>query len=295
MNLNEDTYRDWLKMRVYSDENRMEVIEKLFVAIDDIRGIILDDYPLRLDGFLFYLCLKGHCTLLIDLNSYEISPGSLVVTIPNHVIQLSNQSPDFTGKVLFVSRQFTEDMINRLQDVTSLFFYAKKHPCHKMNEKEVSAFVEYHSFLMKRIEGTSIFKRQICEGILSSLFYSACEAFGRDILSSDKAGQTRKHILFDRFIALLMDNYKTERLIMFYADKMCITPKYLSSLVKEVSGMYAGQWIDQAVILEAKVQLRNTDKTIQQISDELHFANQSFFGKYFRHHTGFSPSAYRHS
>ena len=78
-----------------------------------------------------------------------------------------------------------------------------------------------------------------------------------------------------------------------YADKMFLTPKHLSTMVKEVSGKTAGEWIDSLVILEAKAMLKSSEQSIQEIADELHFANQSFFGKYFKHHTGFSPKEYR--
>jgi AraC family transcriptional activator of pobA len=88
-------------------------------------------------------------------------------------------------------------------------------------------------------------------------------------------------------------SYKKERGVNFYARKLCITPKHLSWAVKEVSGKTAGTWIDEAVILEAKTLLKSSDMNIQQISEELNFANQSFFGKYFKHYTGMSPKEYK--
>ena len=78
----------------------------------------------------------------------------------------------------------------------------------------------------------------------------------------------------------------------YYAGKMFLTPKHLSTVVKEVSGKTAGEWIDSLVILEAKALLKSSEQSIQEIADELHFANQSFFGKYFKHHTGMSPKEY---
>ena len=88
-------------------------------------------------------------------------------------------------------------------------------------------------------------------------------------------------------------HYKQERSISFYAEKLCLTPKYLSSVIKQATGKLAGTWIDECVILEAKTQLKCSGKSIQQIAEELNFANQSFFGKYFKHHTGMSPSKYK--
>ena len=86
---------------------------------------------------------------------------------------------------------------------------------------------------------------------------------------------------------------KEKRSVSYYADKMFLTAKHLSTVVKEISGKTAGEWIDSLVVLEAKALLKSSELSIQEIADELHFANQSFFGKYFKHHTGMSPKEYR--
>ena len=104
---------------------------------------------------------------------------------------------------------------------------------------------------------------------------------------------SRKRQIFDRFIEELRQHYASERSIGFYAEQVCLTPKYLSQVVYAVSGRYAGEWIRDYVILEAKALLRIRQYSIQQISDMLNFANQSFFGAYFKKATGFTPSEYR--
>ena len=93
----------------------------------------------------------------------------------------------------------------------------------------------------------------------------------------------------------LTQNFREHREVSWYAEQMCITPKYLTTTVKLVSGKGANEWIWTYVIEEAKLQLRTTHKPIQQISAELHFTSQSFFGKYFKQYTDMSPQAYRKS
>ena len=90
-----------------------------------------------------------------------------------------------------------------------------------------------------------------------------------------------------------LKNYREERIISFYADKLCISAKYLSVAIKEVRGKSALDLINEAVILDAKAQLKNSDLTILQISDTLNFTNPSFFAKYFKKHTGMTPKEYR--
>jgi AraC-like DNA-binding protein len=80
---------------------------------------------------------------------------------------------------------------------------------------------------------------------------------------------------------------------MFYADKMHLSPKYLSAVVKKVSGQTPSNWIDGLVIMEAKNLLKYSEMNIQEIAYQMNFPNQSFFGKYFKQRTGMTPSTYR--
>ena len=105
--------------------------------------------------------------------------------------------------------------------------------------------------------------------------------------------KSRKTEVFESFLKTVATHYKQQRSVTFYADKLYLTPKYLSCVIKEISGKSAGEWIDEQVILAAKALLKSSNMTIQEISVELNFANQSFFGKYFKQHTGISPKAYR--
>jgi YesN/AraC family two-component response regulator len=88
-------------------------------------------------------------------------------------------------------------------------------------------------------------------------------------------------------------HYREQRGLDFYADKLCITPKHLSKVIKAISDKPANDWIDEHVVLEAKALLKSTNMTIEQISDELNFPSQSFFGKYFKRVTGMSPKEYK--
>ena len=114
------------------------------------------------------------------------------------------------------------------------------------------------------------------------------------IINLDKDNKReRKDELFTRFIQLIIKNYRRNRKLDFYADKLFISPKYLSDVIKKISGRTAHDWIDRYILLEAKILLRSSHKTIQQIADELNFPNNSFFSKYFKKHCGMTPKEYR--
>jgi AraC-like DNA-binding protein len=106
---------------------------------------------------------------------------------------------------------------------------------------------------------------------------------------------TYQQELCERFITLVSENYKEKREIGYYADKLCVSNKYLSSLLKQETGLTALQWIERYVVLYAKSCLSSTSMTVQQISDELFFPSQSVFGKYFKRVEGISPKQYRQS
>jgi AraC-like DNA-binding protein len=152
---------------------------------------------------------------------------------------------------------------------------------------------EMHSFLWMLVRSdVGLYKKKVVNGMLQSLLYTALSAYkSRNMYETVK--RSRNEDIFFNFFTLLEHNFRQERSVQFYADKLCITPKHLSTVVKAVSGRTAGSWIDGYVILAAKVMLRSSANTIQEVSVALNFPNQSFFGKFFKQHVGISPREYR--
>ena len=134
-------------------------------------------------------------------------------------------------------------------------------------------------------------RHEIIRTLFTTAFYIITEINQREQPGEIKQG--RCEVLFDEFMSLLQQYNKRERNVSFYAKQLNITPKYLSSVVKEVSGKTAARWIDESVILEAKALLKYSGMSIQEIAYHLNFSTQSFFGKYFKQHTGTSPSRYK--
>ena len=128
--------------------------------------------------------------------------------------------------------------------------------------------------------------------MLNSLIYEIISCY---TTNADTVKSTRQDIIFREFMNLVLQFHKKERRITFYADKMCMSARYLSSVVKSKTGYSAAYWIDSMVLKEAKNMLRNSDMSVQQVSETLHFANPSFFGQYFMRHTGETPHKYRNS
>ena len=134
------------------------------------------------------------------------------------------------------------------------------------------------------------FRLQIIQHVIMAIFYSSEQVRKID---GNEPPRSNADVLSKEFLELVKDNFRRERQLQFYADKLCITPRYLSRVVKECTNSSAAEWIERYVILEARALLKSTNMTIQQISDELNFPSQTFFGKYFKRRVGVSPKEYR--
>ncbi|MBQ8060703.1 MAG: AraC family transcriptional regulator [Bacteroidales bacterium] len=141
-------------------------------------------------------------------------------------------------------------------------------------------------------------KRGALGALFSSLFYALSGIFEKEASSVKESltpSQVRTKTLFDSFLTLVSEYHTSERGMAFYASRLGLTPKYLSRLVKQYSGRSAPDWIDSFVILEAKNLLRYSGYSIKEIVFKLNFLNPSVFYKYFKAHTGMTPSEYRNA
>lgn len=107
------------------------------------------------------------------------------------------------------------------------------------------------------------------------------------------ATRSREQTIFDRFIQLVNQHCRQQHQISYYADRMCLTERYLGTVIRQTSGTTAKEWIDRALITQAKVLLRHSDKSVAQISEDLNFPNPAFFSKYFKRLTAMTPLEYR--
>ena len=140
------------------------------------------------------------------------------------------------------------------------------------------------------------FSFDIVSGLIAATIYKVGDIMYH-YLAEHPEGQNNSHNraeeYFKQFTHLLGEHFREERSVGFYARQLCITPKYLTTLIKRISGQSVSEWIDNYVILEAKTLLKYSTMSIQEIAYYLNFPNQSFFGSYFKRNTGMSPSQYK--
>lgn len=279
------------------DSSSIDVVDN-DIALFDTRSVIsLYNGPSKMEALTIGLCLEGQGAFNISLREFQQSSGMVVVALPNQIIEHRYFSPDYRGIFFAVSKNILESL-PKMGNMLSMFFYLKDYPCFNLTPHEQEVLKEYHEFMRKRLrdkEGT--YRREVVMGLMQGFFFELCNIFNNHVPAATAASKpkSRKEYIFERFYESLVESYQSERSVKFYADQLCLTPKHLSGVIKEVSGKTVGEWIDEFVILEAKALLNSSSMNIQEIADRLNFANQSFFGKYFKHYTGISPKEYRKS
>lgn len=245
--------------------------------------------PTKLDRALIVVSTSGCCNVKINLIEHEVEAPMLISLMPGQIIEMLGASSNFQAYAIALSKRFI-DMVN-IPGWQNRYLEIYNNPTLKLDGDQLYVLRIFFTILHRAASNTeNPFRLQVIENLIRVFYYGGISS------SPNTDSQTPyKNSIVRRFMELVQEHHQQERLIGFYADKLCITPKYLSKLVKENTGRSAGEWIENHVILEARAMLQSPNMTIQQIATALNFPNQSFFGKYFKRATGMSPKQYRQS
>jgi AraC-like DNA-binding protein len=232
--------------------------------------------------------------MIIDGMTYNVEAGDLVTLGPLHVVQASRPSPGFKGQLMAGAHAEIVGCMPNKRNFNPIQILRK--PCNRLEPHEIERVKDDLNSLRTRIEQLSHRFRK--EMILNS-FQAFCLDLGDILLSRTDEQVTlelsRKEEIMHEFIRLVLINVRKEHTVTFYAGELCITPQYLTLILKELTGKSASRWIDEALLHEARVMLKTPKVTIQQVADSLSFSDQSTFGKFFKKNAGLSPMEYRRS
>ena len=256
--------------------------------------------PLRFDGYLCMYCERGDFRLEVNMKSYDIHPSSIFIVVPGSIVKITPIGEEDLANYHFIciltSREFMHnirfDFSKSFQDSIRIL----RTPVISLSENQRGIADDYLHLARKIIHSSLRNRKEVIGTLISSLAYTIADVWQGNLISAQPekgSSNDRLSALFDRFIALVSEYYTQERNVGFYAEKLCLTPKYLSKLIKQASGRSAPDWIDSFVILEAKNLLKYSNISIKEIVFRLHFPNQSVFYKFFKTHTGMTPSEYR--
>ncbi|MBC5622428.1 MULTISPECIES: helix-turn-helix domain-containing protein [Butyricimonas] len=264
--------------------------EPLVTGTSDLNMIF--DRPYRLDSGLILFCREGTAEIEIDLKKYPVVPNAEVVILPATTLSLNSSSPEFRVDYIAFSKALMDEVSFRLE--APFFGFLKEHPvCSHaegiridiINELIKMVTLVYH-------DRQNTFRNPIIKNLLQCFFLNMYDKTQK-FFASEKKGHDRAEEIFHGFISLVQKHYLQQKEVTFYADELCISPRYLTAITRKVTDESAKEIIDKHVILEIKVLLQSTEMTIQEISNHLNFPNQSYLSRYFKRHTGKNPVDYR--
>ncbi len=262
-----------------------------FLGPDSARSPLPIDRPFRSDYYKIGLCLRGTARLKINLETYDLGPDSLMVLPPFVVKQWLNFSADFEAFSFFFTPEFAAAG-NGLNPDAFTFFARAARPVLALPPAPAATLRALLLTIGQKCAAPHVYRDEILRSLLHILLHETAPIYDQQQPASQPV-LTRSQLITSDFKALLNAHYGTERSLAFYASKLCISTKHLAETVRATTGKRASEWLGEAVLLEAQVLLQNPALTVGQIADNLHFADQSAFGRFFRKSTGVSPAAYR--
>ena len=249
------------------------------------------------DGMAIMICRKGQIELPINSHKTIIEQNSFCVLSSNVVLGPTTSSNEFQCSILYVSNRYIQDVLlvrNRKMAIKDLFV----HPVVNVTPQALSVFDNYYRFIEDRMKAEGHeYKSNVVRSLVSALIYEMFSYSNQYNAKGDEMSNNSRHCdaLFKSFVDILHSDGIKRRTVASYAADLCITPKYLSVICKEKTGLTAMDFINEFVMQDVRRMLVYSDKSIKEISNELGFPNVSFFGKYVKTHSGLTPRQMRRS
>lgn len=268
--------------------------------INDIRRITRpDNDSITIDMTIVVVCLKGRMTVTMDSTRHMLTRNHVLFLQPNSVVTNYQLSDDFESRALVFSLGTIENSIYLRRKIWDNISYLHLHPIVPLSENDLRIFSHYYGIATANLQANddNLYKQEIISHLLRSLVYEFLLLSDRIIANSKIQVSSRKQTSNDdlhrRFLELLAFSRGRTRKVEQFAEQLFVTPDQLTAATKAVSGRTALDWITEATVKAITHELLYTQKTVSEISDELDFPSLSFFGKYFKQHTGLSPRAFR--
>ncbi|MDR0756686.1 MAG: helix-turn-helix transcriptional regulator [Tannerella sp.] len=285
------------KATVYFDNFQDDILIAEFNhSPNGATGPILFPPPSRHEALTFLGVMTGELGISVDYSPYNIPANGIVWIMQTHIMQVTGIAQGTRVWMLQLTKSFMDDNIQHRFGSTPMISYMqlKKYPYSLFEPEEFKSLYDHLQTIRDKFKlNAHSFQKEVVKIYLKAFALDMAHFFFRKKDNFLVPQLTRKEELFADFLSLLTEHCKTQHEVSFYAGKLCITPQYLSLILKEQSGRTASQWIQNALVVEAKRMLKMSRTSIQEVADNLNFPDQSTFGKFFRKHAGLSPLAFR--
>lgn len=274
----------------FDEEGRL-FFDSFFIRGNENDIFCMENIPHIVNAAGLCICLEGSADVVIGSQSYRLRKGDMCSVLPRTILYAIRKSEDFKGYACVCTPQFL--MSFNIPLGTPLYLFVRDNPCISLGEQKCGWLLK----MCRLLEEHAARKEHPCGMDISRLLASAVvyEVIGiyRKGNVIEQQPFSRKSKYYAEFVRLLTANYAQHRSVEFYADRLCITPRYLSAICKELTGMTATESINNHVMVNARILLASTDMSVLQISEELNFPNPSFFSQFFKRHEGVVPKTYR--
>lgn len=275
-------------------ENELVLLDNIGMDVEEelVSDFVSPSYPFKLTFTLVMFCLRGTMRVRLQLKEYVLSENDVLVVLPGTIGECLEVSVEAKVAVIGMSGHRLWKGQQSSLSMAFLRFLTATPLIHISSTQMEECMILYHLMRKKLEQPGYKFKLEAIAGYLQVFFYNGCQWLLEYDRQQVRKVESRQEKLFEAFLELVQTHYREHRNMCFYAEKLCLTPKYLSQVIWEVSDRHAPDWIRDYVILEAKALLKSGRYTVQQVGDFLNFANASFFGKYFKAAVGCTPRQY---
>lgn len=255
------------------------------------------NHPIRTKFSILFLCTKGNITVRCNSNECRIQTNTLFVCKPGSVVQFIDGSLDQASVICSIDKPDGHISLS-LQKLLPHYAELEALTLLKLSAHESKKVNNMIGYLCDAIKADHdlLFYHEAVKSQVSALMFHFLNIFCSGLnlkKSTQHTAHYRQQDYVRQFMSLLSLHFREQRRVTFYSEQMHITPKYLGTIVTQQTGRTVSDWIDHFVVSEAKVLLGSSSLTIQEITYKLNFPNQSFFCKYFKAHTGMTPSGFR--
>lgn len=283
-------------------ENRISVLENNPIATSPEEQFVVGEsdfdyfknHASRCENGAILFCRKGNARATVNQSVGSIRRDTLVLILPGTILMFDEMSSDFRMMFCSFSRDLFAEAAFRLDP--AFFRVLLENPItHATTRIADGAAIWFQMAAYTYRDRDNTFRNMIIRNRLQNVLmeiYDKLQRFSK-VNYSISDSSSRQVELFHRFVALVHESSSREREVAYYADKLCISTRYLSTIVRNITHSTAKEFIDRSVLMEIKILLQSADMSVQEIADRLHFPDQSYFGRYFKKHTGASPTEYR--
>ena len=254
-------------------------------------------YPCRIDAMIMVVCVSGEVSFSSHMNDYSLRANQFFISSAS-IFQFHSLA-DSEFYLLAFSSEFLSGMNVDIRSIARIVSQLRVNThIATLNDKSMEGISLFFDALLAEhaLKDRTEYMELSLRHLFCAMIYRICDAVLDNSADMPTIGvKERSSEYFEKLMNLLSEHYKEQRNVEFYAEKMHISSKHLSRVIRNFTGKSVHQWIDEFVALEIKNLLKYSNMSIQQISYALNFPNPSFMGQYFKRITGMTPGEYKKS